>query len=98
MSYDQVYLEDCIRVGTTDVMKWCDEHPDRKLDHTFFVSKHDKNGLIVSDVEEKNYSSLIERYPYETWFTGHGCQGWQRLHAYGAWFCHKNDRLIFITE
>ena len=96
---DKVYLENCIRVGTTDVMKWCDEHPNRKLDHTFFVSEHGKNGLIVSDADENNFVSTLELHPYGTWFTGHGCDGWERLSfEYGAWLCHKNDRLIFITD
>lgn len=87
-------------VGTTDVMKWCDEHPEESLCHTRFTSELERGGLIASSIDEREISTTLMLHPYEEW---HEVFGWLRygsLVGFAVWYCKKigENKLIYITE
>ena len=88
---------DSFVLGTTDVMKYADEHPEERFSSTTFRCKNTHDALMVSDMSENDIScslACFERGIY-TW---HECpNGWQRHHNCG-WLCHKDGRYIFITN
>lgn len=95
-----IRLEQSI-VGTTDVMKWCDEHPDESLHHTLFTAELDKRGLMASSIDERELDLTLEFHPYEEWHQP--LAGWRRIgfNCGGQlWYCKKigENKLICITD
>lgn len=86
---------DSYAVGTTDVMKYADEHPNEYFDHTNVrSSKTDYGQLMVSEhTLDESTKECLDLGIYK-W---HQCpNGWLRLNVCG-WICKKGERVIFIT-
>lgn len=86
--------------GTTAVMRWVNEHPDKELNFTFFKQEGTNRAMVASDRKEEDIWALLDQHPYETWWHGQNdLEGWDRIqpNAMAAWYCRKGDRIIFIT-
>ena len=103
MSKYKTIILPCGVVGTTNIMRWCNEHPDEKLNEaTFFVSETDKRGLVASDVKYEDIDMLLHFNPFEGgWHGTDDLEGWDRIHPReedALWYCRKGERIICITN
>jgi hypothetical protein len=105
-NHKTITIEECDGIiGTTDVMRWCNEHPDAWLNFTTFVPKnpHTMNDyLMVSDIDEKTLDITLKLHPLGTWFKGFHVENWERLTSDVGfvWYCHNlvTGRIIYITN
>lgn len=75
---------------TLGVMKYADEHPEARFDHTEVYDAMGRFILMVSEYEPTDMDELCEWCDVPN--------GWQREQTIqGVWVCRKGERHIIIT-